>query len=353
MEIETVLPLGKVDPGLRKPEQPLDLTTVGADAQRVEQLGYDRLLASENKEDPFVTIAVAAERTTRLKLGNSVVIAFARSPAVTAMFAWSMQKLSRGRFSLGLGSQVRAHIQRRFGIKDVTPAGTWMREYVQAVRAFWACWQNGTPLDFKGERYEINLMVPQFDPGPVEHPDIPVMLAAVNPFMSQVAGEVADVLAPHPICTRSYVEHVMLPAAAKGAAKVGRDPSKIGVSMRSLIATGPDEATLAGRIEAVRARVSFYASTPGYRAVFAHHGLEGLAKELSVLSRAQRWEEMPPLIDDDLLHTFAVIGTYDQIVDRMRQRCGGVATGAEFSIPVTCEEDYERLADLVAQLKTL
>jgi len=353
MEIETVLPLGKVDPGLRKPEQPLDLTTVGVDAQRVESLGYDRLLASENKEDPFVTIAVAAERTTRLKLGNSVVIAFARSPAVTAMFAWSMQKLSRGRFSLGLGSQVRAHIQRRFGVKEDTPAGTWMREYIQAVRAFWNCWQNDAPLRFEGKVYRIDLMVPQFNPGPVAHPDIPVHLAAVNPFMSQVAGEVADVLCPHPICTRAYIEEVMLPAARKGAAKAGRDAAKLGVSMRSLIATGPDEATLAGRVDAVRARVAFYASTPGYRAVFRHHGLEDLAKELSVLSRAQRWEEMPGLIDDRLLHSFAVVGTFDEIVARMRQRCGGLATSAEFSIPVTGAEDEERLADLIRQLKAL
>jgi len=353
MEIETVLPLGKVDPGLKKPAQPLDLTTVGADAARVEQLGYDRLLASENKEDPFVTIAVAAERTTRLKLGNSVVIAFTRSPGVTAMFAWSMQKLSRGRFSLGLGSQVRAHIRRRFGLQEEAPAGTWMREYIQAVRAYWDCWQNDTPLNFDGNIYKLDLMVPQFNPGPVAEPDIPVHLAAVNPFMSQVAGEVADVICPHPICTRDYIEQVMLPAAQKGAAKAGRDPAAIGVSMRSLIATGPDAETLAERAEAVRARVAFYGSTPGYRAVFRHHGLEDLAKELSVLSRAQRWEEMPPLINDDLLHTFAVIGTFDEIVDRMRDRCGRLATAAEFSIPVTSPEDEERLADLIRQLKAL
>jgi len=353
MEIETVLPLGKVDPGLRKPEQPLDLTKVGVDAARVEALGYDRLLASENKEDPFVTIAVAAERTTRLKLGNSVVIAFARSPEVTAKFAWSMQKLSRGRFMLGLGSQVKAHIRRRFGIKEDTPPGTWMREYIQAVRAYWDCWQNGVPLKFDGRVYQLDLMVPQFNPGPIANPDIPVHLAAVNPFMSQVAGEVADVLGPHPICTRAYIEEVMLPAVRKGAAKAGRDPSRIGVGMRSLIATGPDEATLAGRVEAVRARVAFYASTPGYRAVFRHHGLEDLAKELSQLSRQQRWEEMPPLIDDDILHTFAVIGTFDQIVDRMRERCGGLATSAEFSIPVLGPADEERLADLIRQLKPL
>lgn len=353
MEIETVLPLGKVDPGLRKPEQQLDLTTVGADAQKVEALGYDRLLASENKEDPIVTIAVAAERTSTIKLGNSVLIAFARSPAVTAMFAWSMQKLSRGRFTLGLGSQVKAHIKRRYGVKDPAPAGTWMREYVRAVRAFWDCWQNGTKLDFKGDIYEINLMVPQFNPGPIQKPSIPILVAGANPFMAQVAGEVADELGPHPICTRSYIEAVLLPAIAKGARKAGRDPGDIKISMRSLIASGPDEETLAKRIEAVRARVSFYGSTPAYRAVFDHHGLGDLAAELSVLSREQRWEEMPPLISDDLLRKFAVIGTYDEIVDRMRERCGGLATSAEFSIPIVGPGDYERLADLIRQLKQL
>jgi probable F420-dependent oxidoreductase len=351
MEVETVLPLGKVDPGLRRPEQPLDLTTVGEDARRVEALGYDGLFASENKEDPFVTIAVAAQTTRRLRLGNSVIIAFARSPAVTAMFAWSMQKLSRGRFTLGLGSQVRAHIQRRFGIADWTPAGTWMREYVRAVRAIWDCWQTGAPLKFEGERYRMDLVVPQFNPGPIERPEIPVHLAALNPFMCQVAGEVADSLGPHPICTRAYIEDVMLPAMRKGAKKAGRDPAAIRVAMRSLIATGPDQVILRERAEAVRARVAFYACTPSYRPVFEHHGLGDLAKRLSVLAREQRWEEMPPMISDETLHTFAVIGTFDEIVDRMRKRCAGLASSTEFSIPVTSEPEYERLAELIETLQ--
>jgi probable F420-dependent oxidoreductase len=269
------------------------------------------------------------------------------------MFAWSMQKLSRGRFTLGLGSQVKAHIMRRYGVKNYVPAGTWMREYVQAVRAFWDCWQNGTKLDFKGDIYEINLMVPQFNPGPIAMPSIPIHLAGLNPFMAQIAGEVADELGPHPICTRSYIEEVMLPALAKGANKVGRNPGDVKISMRSLIACGPNEETLTKRVESVRARVSFYASTPSYRAVFEHHGLGDLATELSALSRAQRWDEMPHLISDDILNKFAVIGTYDQIVERMRERASGLATSAEFSIPITCDEDCERLADLIKQLKPL
>lgn len=351
MKVETVLPLGKVDPGLRRPEQPLDLTTVGEDARRVEELGYDGLFASENKEDPFVTIAVAAQMTQHLQLGNSVIIAFARSPAVTAMFAWSMQKLSQGRFTLGLGSQVRAHIQRRFGVSDWTPAGTWMREYVQAVRAIWDCWQNDARLDFEGEHYRLNLMVPQFNPGPIEKPDIPIHLAALNPFMCQVAGEVADSLGPHPICTRAYIEDVMLPAMRKGAEKAGRNPADIKIAMRSLIATGPDKETLHERAEAVRARVAFYACTPSYRAVFEHHGLGDLAKRLSGLAREQRWEEMPPMISDETLHTFAVVGTFDEFIDRMRQRSAGVADSTEFSIPVTSEPEYERLAGLIKTLQ--
>ena len=280
-----------------------------------------------------------------------MIIAFARSPAVTAMFAWSMQKLSRGRFTLGLGSQVRAHIQRRFGVADWTPAGTWMREYVQAVRAIWDCWQNGTPLNFEGERYRMDLVVPQFNPGPMEQPEIPVHLAALNPFMCQVAGEVADSLGPHPICTRAYIEDVMLPAMRKGAEKAGRDPAAIRIAMRSLIATGPDQETLGERAEAVRARVAFYACTPSYRPVFEHHGLGDLAKRLSVLAREQRWEEMPPMISDETLHTFAVIGTFDEIVDRMRKRCAGLASSTEFSIPVTSEPEYERLAELIETLQ--
>ncbi|MFT5446267.1 MAG: putative F420-dependent oxidoreductase [Gammaproteobacteria bacterium] len=353
MKVIAVLPFGKVDPGISKPQVPLDLTTLGADATKAETLGYDSLWLSENKKDPFVSAALAAQATDRLHISNSVVIAFARSPAVSAMYAWSMQELSKGRFSLGLGSQVRAHIQRRFGVSDWTPAGTWMREYVQAVRAYWDCWQYDKPLNFAGERYKLDLMVPQFNPGPLQDPHIPIHLAALNPYMSQVAGEVADSIGPHPICTRSYIEQVMSPALAKGATRAGRDPKAIAVAMRSLIATGPNEESLAPRIEATRGRVSFYASTPSYRPVFEHHGLGDLARQLSVLAREKRWQEMPALISDDILRTFAVIGTFDEIIERMRERCAGLADSTEFSIPVTSEDEFEQLADFIRQLKAL
>ncbi len=245
MFLETLLPLGKVDPGLRAPEQPLDLTSVAERARLLEELGYDGIAVEETKDDPFVFMGLAAQATERLRLSTAVAIAFPRSPAVTAMSAWTLQKLSAGRFTLGLGSQVKGHIERRYGMRW-TPAGPWMREYVQAVRAIWDCWQNGTRLAFEGERYNLSLMVPLFDPGPIEHPEIPIHLAAVNRVMCRVAGEVADGIRPHPVCTPSYIEEVMLPAARDGAAKAGRRLDHFKVAMKPLTAT-PAPASLSMR----------------------------------------------------------------------------------------------------------
>ena len=217
MRLETLPPLGKVDPGLRAPEIALDLESVGPTAKLLEEIGYGGLVVEETKDDPFILMALAAQATKTLKIGTSVAIAFPRSPTVTAMSAWTLAKLSRGRFTLGLGTQVKAHIERRYGLAW-SPAGLWMREYVQAVRAIWAHWQTGAPLDIKGEHYTINLMVPLFNPGPIEHPDIPIHVAAVNSLMCRMAGEVAEGIRLHPVCTPSYIAEVMLPAVREGAA---------------------------------------------------------------------------------------------------------------------------------------
>jgi probable F420-dependent oxidoreductase len=352
MKVETLLPLGKVDPGLRRSDMPLNIRTAGADAQLVEQLGYDGLVVEETKEDPFLVMALAAQTTTRLHLGTSVALAFPRSPTVTAMTAWSLQKLSKGRFVLGLGTQVRGHIERRFGVKWAAP-GPRMREYVQALRAVWDCWQNGTKLDFRGEHYQLSLMVPLFNPGPIEEPRIPIHLAAVNRYMCRVAGEVADGIRPHPVCTRKYLQEVMLPAVRTGAARAGRKAEEVAVCMKPLVAAAPDEEKLQVKIRDIRARVAFYASTPGYRPVFDTHGLGELAADLSVLSKQQRWEEMPPLISDETLNTFAVVGTYDQIVRRLREKYENIATHVEFSIPAQTEEDREQLRQLVKDLRAI
>lgn len=350
MRIETLLPLGKVDPGLREPAKPIDIGAVYDDAKVVEALGYDALMVEETKVDPYVVIALAAQATSRIKLGTAVAIAFARSPAVTAMAAWNLQRLSGGRFILGLGTQVKGHIERRFGLKWSAP-GPWMREYVLALRAIWASWQTGDALDFNGEHYRMNLSVPLFNPGPVDHPRIPIHLAAVNEYMCQVAGEVADGVRPHPVCTAEYIEAVMLPALARGAAVAARGGEDYAVSIKPLIATAADEHTLAEKVRDVRARVSFYASTPAYRPAFAHHGLGELADQLKLLSKAQRWEEMPGHITDDVLERYAVVGLYDEIAGKLKARYGRLVSNVEFSIPVNTERERELLREMLQELR--
>lgn len=351
MLLETLLPLGKVDPGLRAPEIPLDLHSIGAQARLLEEIGYHGLVVEETKDDPFVLMALAAQATTTLQLGTSVAIAFPRSPAVAAMSAWTLQKLSGGRFTLGLGTQVKAHIERRYGMAW-SPAGPWMREYVHAVRAIWDRWQNGTPLAVRGPHYSIDLMVPLFDPGPIEHPDIPIHVAAVNAVMCRTAGEVADGIRAHPVCTPSYIERVMLPAVREGAARAGRSLAKFDVCMKPLVAVAADEAALVPKVRDARARIAFYASTPQYRAAFDHLGLGDLADRLKLLARAQRWEEMPQHIDDEVLETFVTVATYDTAARQLHERYGGTVTKCEFSIAVKTPEDREILRELAQDLQS-
>ena len=346
MKLEALLPLGKLDPGLRAPETALDFSRIAADAQLLEEIGYDGVSIEETKQDPFIAMALAGQATHTLQLSTSVVIAFPRSPTVTALSAWNLQKLSNGRFTLGLGSQVKGHIERRYGLKW-SPAGPWMREYVGALRAIWRCWQNGTALDFQGEHYKLNLMVPLFDPGPIAHPKIPIHLAAVKTVMCRVAGEVADGLRPHPVCTPGYIENVMIPAVRAGAAKAQRSLQGFEIAMKPLVATAATEDELIGRIRDVRARVSFYASTPAYLPAFEFHGLGDLARELSALSREQRWEEMSHLVSDEVLHTYAVVGTHEQIGRRLLDRFGRVVTSAEFSIAVRNPDEKQALRRIV------
>ncbi|MFE2995723.1 TIGR03617 family F420-dependent LLM class oxidoreductase [Nocardia sp. NPDC059246] len=350
MRLETLLPLGKVDPGLRTPDTPLDIWSVAENAKLLEEVGYGGMVVEETKDDPFTLLTLAAEHTGRLRLTTGVTIAFPRSPTVMALNAWTLQKFSRGRFTLGLGTQVRGHIQRRYGMTWAPPA-PWMREYVQAVRAVWECWQNGTPLDFAGEHYNLSLMVPLFDAGPIEHPDIPIHLASVNKGMCAVAGEVADGIRPHPVCTPSYIEDVMLPAVQRGARRSGRSLDSFRVCMKPLVASARTEEELAPKVRDARARIAFYASTPGYFAAFEHLGLGDLAEEAKVLSKGQRWEELPVLIDDKVLNQFAVIGTYDEIGKKLLDRFSSVVTDVEFSISVRDDDDRQTLVDLARTIQ--
>jgi probable F420-dependent oxidoreductase len=351
VKIETQLPLGSLDPGLRAAAVELDLARVGGEARLAEALGYDGIVTEETKDDPFIILALAAQATERIGLATGVAIAFPRAPAVTALAAWTLARLSKGRFTLGLGSQVKGHIERRYGMAW-TPPGPWMRDYVGALRAIWACWQDGgTKLDYESAHYKLSLMVPLFAPPPIEHPDVPVQLAAVNPFMCQVAGEVADGIRAHPVCTPGYIRDVMLPAARKGAAKTGRDFSRFEIAAMPLIATAPDRAGLEPRVRDVRARIAFYASTPTYLIAFESQGYGEVARALQGYSRAQRWEEMPGFISDEMLDHYAVIGTHDEIAAKLNQRFAGVASHLDFAIPISSDADRATLGDLLKSLR--
>lgn len=350
MRIYSELILGKTDPGLRAPEKTFDLAKARDYAAVIEDLGFDAVVATETKNDPYVLLTLAASATQRIGIWSGVAIAFPRAPAVTAMAAWDIHRLSQGRLTLGLGTQVRAHLIRRFGL-DAHAIGPWMRDYVGAVRAIWRTWQTGEKLDYQSESYKLDLMVPLFDPGPLETPPPPIHIAAVNKYMCRVAGEVGDGLRPHPMCTPKYIQEVMLPAAADGAARAGRDDVRLEVGLKPLVATGPDEETLVRRIADVRARVAFYASTPAYRPCFEIWGYGDLCRELSTLSRAQNWDEMPKLVDDEMLNIFAVVGDYKSVAGKIVDRYAGVLDNVGFSIEVNSEDDAETLKTMVKEVQ--
>ena len=349
MKIEGLLPLGRLDPGVRA-AAPLDIVRVAEDARHAEELGYDGVLTEETKDDPFIVLALAAQATSRVSLATAVAVAFPRSPAITAMSAWTLARLSKGRFTLGLGSQVKGHIEWRFGMRWSAP-GPWLRDYVGALRAIWASWQHGTKLDYQSEHYTLSLMVPLFAPAPLEYPDIRIELAAVNPYMCQVAGEVADGIRAHPVATPRYIAEVMWPAAKRGIAKAERDDAEFAMCVMPLVATAPDRAQLTAAIEDVRARVAFYASTPTYLAAFETDGHAETAKQLQGLARAQRWGDMAALVDDAMLDTYAVIGTHDEIAKKLRARYGGRATHLEFTMPAATPGEADALRAILAELK--
>ena len=350
MRVETLLPLGKLDPGLREPDTPLHIADFADGSRAAEAIGYDAVLVEETKDDPYQLLALGAAATTTLGIGTSVAMAFPRSPTITAMSAWSLQKLSAGRFVLGLGSQVRGHVRRRFGMEWHPPA-PWMRDYVGAVRAVWRAWQDREPLAYESDHYDLSLMVPLFDPGPIDHPDIPIHIAAIGPNMCAVAGEVADGVRLHPICTERFIDERIKPALAVGAERADRDVSEVDVCMKPLVGTAPDDETLERVTRTVRARVAFYLSTPAYRRVFELHDWGDLADKAAALSKAQRWEELATMVPDEVLHTVATIGTHDDIVDLMVDRYGSRVDRVEFSIPVVTPADADVLAHLLDGLR--
>jgi probable F420-dependent oxidoreductase len=327
-----------------------DLRSVPDFARRAEAVGYDCLWTSETAHDPFLPLAIASTATSSLKLGTSIAVAFPRSPMVIAYTAWDIQKASAGRFILGLGSQVRAHNQRRFSVKFESP-GPKLREVVLALRAIWESWQQGTPLRFKGEFYNFDLMTPFFNPGPIEHPKIPVYIAGVNRYMCRMAGEVCDGLHVHPFHTPKYLREYVRPAVEEGLQASGRSVRDFAFATAGFVVVGDTERERVENAEAVRQQIAFYASTRTYEPVLAAHGWEGIAPELHQKSLDGDWTAMARLITDEMLDTIAVSGTYESIGAKLRERYAGLVDRIALYQPYDSSAEDSRHAALVRQLK--
>jgi probable F420-dependent oxidoreductase len=333
----------RVDAGLWE-----DVTETAARARELESIGYDGLYVPETGRDPFLPVAIAAEHTERIQLRTGVAVAFPRSPVHIAMVANDLQLLSAGRFQLGLGSQVRSHVERRFSSVWSEPARR-MRELVLAVRAIWRCWNEREKLDFRGEFYSHTLMTPFFSPPPNPFGPPPVYLAALGPKMTEIAGEVADGVLPHGLSSERYFREVTIPALERGLDRSGRDRSEIEVNCPNLIATGETDEELDASVAKLRQHLSFYASTPTYRGVLELHGWGDLQRDLQGLAAQGRWGEMGALVTDDVLDVFTVRGAPEEVAKLIRSRAAGIADRVSFFSPAPMP--LERTARIVAALK--
>ena len=325
-----------------------DVTMARTIYRELEGIGYDRAFSFEAKHDPFLPLAVAAEHTDRIELGTAIAIAFARTPMTLANAAWDLQSITGGRFTLGIGTQIRPHIEQRFSMPWSEPARR-LREMVLAIRAIWDTWSDGTPLEFQGDFYTHTRMVPAFDPGPNPHGRPPIFTAGVGPLMTRVAGEVADGFLVHPVNTRRSLEQITLPAVSEGAALAGRPVDDVEVVCVTIVVTGRDEAEMARSREAVREQLAFYGTTPAYRPVFDLHGYGDLHPTLKAMAAQGRWSEMAGLIDDELLETIAVVGEPHQIAPAIRERLDGIS--GSVSLVNNRAPDPRHFAEVVDALK--
>lgn len=335
MDVYTTAPL----------EDPRDARTT---FRRLEEIGYDGGFTFEAKHDPFLPLAVAAEHTTRLRLGTAIAIGFARNPMNLANLAYGLQSLSGGRFVLGLGSQIKPHIEKRFGMPWSKPAAR-MREMTLAVKAIFARWEGEAELDFQGEFYRHTLMIPAFDPGPNPFGPPPVFTAGFGPRMTQVAGEVADGFFAHPFNSRESLLRNTLPALERGLAKCARARSDFEVICATLVVTADREEDFERVKLAARKQLAFYGSTPAYRPTLDCHGWGDLHAELNRLSKLGRWDDMTNLVDDEVLETIAVVGPRSEIAGALERRLDGI--GDAVSLTHNRAPDPELWADVVSDLK--
>jgi probable F420-dependent oxidoreductase len=318
----------------------------------MEDAGLDGVIAMENRHNPFLPLAAAALATEKIQLGTAIAIAFPRSPTITAMEAWDIHAASGGRFYLGMGSQVKGHIERRFGVPWSAPEPR-MRDYIGATRALWRCWEMKERLDFQSENYKLTLMTPNFAPEPTGLPIVPIAIGAVGPAMLRLAGETCDGVRLHPFLTRKYLAEVCNEQIAEGLRRGGRDRSSLEIVAGGFIATGPDQESVLKMREYIRYRIAFYSSTTAYWDVLRAHDLVALGEKLKPYPAAGRWSEMAALVPDELIDLFAVSGTYDTIAERIEERYGGLADTIELPVQTDIEIDNDRLARVVERIQRI
>ncbi len=325
-------------------DNPLD---AGPAARALEEAGYDGAYTFEGRHDPFMPLLAAAATTSRLQLSTGIAVALARNPMLLANLGYDLQLASGGRFVLGLGSQIRPHIEKRFSATWSQPAAR-MREMVLAIRSIWACWQERKALDFRGEFYTHTLMTPFFDPGPNPHGLPPIHLAGVGPAMTEMAGEVGDGFLVHPFNTPAFVAEDLLPALARGRARPGALATPLTVSCQVIVATGDSATERASSLQMARAQVAFYASTPAYAPVLARHGWADVQPRLNVLSKQGEWQQMAALLSDELLECVVVQGDPETAGEAIRARCEGWCTRVS---PVVYGGDASAASRLVRAIK--
>ena len=329
------------------------VTDAGHTAADLETAGYSGAWTAEGPHDPFLPLAVAAASTSEIELGTAIAVAFARNPMLLANIGWDLQTLSQGRFVLGLGSQIKPHITKRFSMEWSRPAAR-MREIVQAVRAIWNTWQHGTPLGFRGEFYQHTLMTPMFTPRASDLGDFgppKIYLAGVGPLMTEVAGEVCDGFLCHPFTTERYLREVTLPALERGRAKAGVSMDGYDISGPSFVVTGDTDEEVERSSTTTRRQIAFYGSTPAYRPVLDIHGWGDLQDELNTLSKRGQWVEMGTLIDDEILNTFAVVAPPEEVAPELGRRYGDIINRISFYNPYGGDPD--RWQAVMAAIKAI
>jgi probable F420-dependent oxidoreductase len=326
------------------------LTDVAAHAARAEKIGFNGLLVPEAVHDPFLISMLALEHTSKLTVATSVALAFPRSPTVVAYAAWDLQAMSGGRFSLGLGAQVKGNVVGRFATQWASPV-TRMRDYVDALRALWSCWQDDTPLDFKSSHYRLDRMQPYFNPGPIKHPEIPIFLGAISPRMMALAGESAAGLMTHPTNTGPrFLREIAHPALETGARRSGRNVENVQIIASPFVATGATSAAVRRERERIREHLGFLYSTPQYARTLELHGWQDVGERLHKLTRAGKWNELTGQISDEILDALVPSGTYGDIAATIRDWFGEVCTGIALRMPETSKDDTA-FAKIVAALR--